>query len=113
MPAYYADLSQWERAAAARAQARKEPTAKSAPRTTVARVAKKMTWREERELEGMEAAILAAEEEVARIAALLQTPAVLADHQHLHALSTEHHAAQEGVHVLYARWADLEAKAGG
>ncbi len=113
VPAYYADLSQWERATAARAAVRKEPAVKTAPRPTVARAAKKMTWREERELEGMEAAILAAEDALAGLAALLQTPAVLADHQRLHTLSTEHHAAQEHVQTLYTRWAELEAKAGG
>ena len=109
---YHADYAQWERARMVRETALK-PTAapKLAPRPSAPKPAKKLTWREERELEDMESAILAAEAEVEAALQAMQDPAVVADHQRLHAWSVTHHAAGEQVKLLYARWAELEEKA--
>lgn len=115
-PACYTGFHQWERARADREAARKaaeKPAAKAAPKPAAPKPAKKMTWREERELEGMEDTILAAEAEVEAALHAMQDPAVLADHARLHAISETHHAAEERVKALYARWAELEAKGQG
>jgi len=72
-----------------------------------------MTWREERELEAMEATILAAEAEVEAALTAMQDPAVCTDHKALADWSVKHHAAEEQVKALYARWQELEEKAGG
>jgi len=71
---------------------------------------RKLTFKEARELEGIEAQILAREEEVVRIEALFATP----DFHRLHGAQTddllaEVAAAKADVTRLYARWEELEA----
>ena len=58
----------------------------------------------------MEAAILAAEEEVARRRAAAEDPAIATDAQALHARTTALAEALAAVERLYDRWAELEAK---
>jgi ABC transport system ATP-binding/permease protein len=68
----------------------------------------KLKWKEERELEGMEGAILAAENEVARIEALFAEPDFYATHATDYALfEAELRKARDEVAHLYARWAEL------
>jgi ATP-binding cassette subfamily F protein uup len=114
-PVPYADYAQWERAQATREETRKpavKPIAKPAsPAATKA--TKTLTWREARELETMEATILAAEAEVEAAILAMQDPANLTDHTLLNAWSEKHHAAEERVKTLYTRWAELEEKAQG
>lgn len=91
------------RSAPAKAAAPK-PTA---PATTKAR---KLSFKEQRELEGMEAAIQVAEAEVARLEELFAS----ADFHRLHghrteALMAELEAAKSKVATAYARWEELEA----
>ena len=112
--AYYADFTQWERAQAERTQTEKKairPAAKPTASPPAAKPAKKLTWREERELASMESTILAAEAHVSATMELLADPTVHADHQRLHTYSQQLHDAEEQVKVLYARWAELEDKA--
>ncbi len=70
---------------------------------------RKLTWKERNELEGMEAAILIAEEEVARIERLFADPEI---HSRLGArtneLTSELEAARIQTTSLYARWEELE-----
>jgi len=109
----FADLAQWEAAraedpagggsAAGPAKPRPEP-----PK----RPAKKLTWAEQKEWEGMEAAILLAEEAAARCRASAEDPAVATDAGELHRRTTELAAALAEVERLYARWAELEEKRG-
>jgi ATP-binding cassette subfamily F protein uup len=69
---------------------------------------RKLKWKEERELEGMEAAILAAENEVARIEALFAEPDFYVTHAaELTKFEKELRAARDEVARLYARWAEL------
>src|SRR5687768_8113336 len=69
---------------------------------------RKLKWKEERELEGMEAAILAAENEVARIETLFAEPDFYVTHAaELTAWETKLRAARDEVARLYARWAEL------
>jgi ABC transport system ATP-binding/permease protein len=108
--AQYADYAQWEaeREAAAVAPRSAAPKAVSRPATRE----KGLSYREKREWEGMENAILMAEERLAAGERAAADPAVASDAAALHALYTELEAARAEVDRLYARWAELEAKAG-
>jgi ABC transport system ATP-binding/permease protein len=105
----YADYAQWERSREAPA-GKAEPAAPRRPRDSAPEKAKRLTYREQREWEEMEAAILEAEQRVESCNAAAHDPAVTSDHhaltERLGALS----AAQAEVERLYARWAELEAK---
>jgi ATP-binding cassette subfamily F protein uup len=69
---------------------------------------RKLKWKEERELEGMEAAILAAENEVTRIETLFAEPDFYTEHAaDLSRFEAELRAARDKVARLYARWAEL------
>lgn len=79
------------------------------PATTPATTPRKLKWKEERELEGMEAAILAAEEEVARLETLFAAPDFYAKHGHeWQALEAQLAGGRHEVARLYARWEELE-----
>jgi ABC transport system ATP-binding/permease protein len=69
---------------------------------------RKLKWREEREFEGMEAAILTAENEVARIEALFADPKFFAERgAEFPAYEAELRSARDQVARLYARWEEL------
>ena len=112
--AHFASLDQW---AAARAQA-KTPANGSAKASTATGVStasapakkKRLTWNEQKEWDGMEAAIAAAEADVKTKQAAADDPVVLADHTKAHAAFDALGAAQAEVDRMYARWAELEAK---
>jgi ATP-binding cassette subfamily F protein uup len=108
--ALFADYAQWEAeraapAAVARAVAAKE----AAPR---AAREKGLSYREKREWEGMEEAILAAEDTVAACERAASDPAIASDAAAVHARYEELEAARAEVARLYDRWAELEVKAG-
>jgi ABC transport system ATP-binding/permease protein len=70
---------------------------------------RKLSFQEQRELEGMEAQILATEEEIARIQNLFASP----DFHRTHAtrtnqLTADLAAGKEKINQLYARWEELE-----
>jgi ATP-binding cassette subfamily F protein uup len=74
---------------------------------------RKLKYKEERELAGMEAAILAAESEVARIEALFAEPDFYVKHASDFArLETDLRQARNEVARLYSRWAELGELAG-
>jgi len=71
---------------------------------------RKLKWKEERELEGMEAAILTAEGEVVRLEGIFAAPDFYAAHaSDWQKLEAELRAARERVAQLYERWAELGA----
>ena len=71
---------------------------------------RKMTWKEKAELEGMEAAILKAEEAVARIESLFADPEFHSKHgAKTIELTSELETAKKQGAALYARWGELEA----
>jgi ATP-binding cassette subfamily F protein uup len=104
---YFADYPQWEASRRGRASAAsiKPPEVKSAPGK------KKLGYIEQRELEGMEAAVLTAEKAMAEAEQRAHDPAVAADASALQQRFAELAAAQAEVERLYTRWAELEAKA--
>ncbi|MEY2488798.1 MAG: energy-dependent translational throttle protein EttA, partial [Verrucomicrobiota bacterium] len=81
---------------------------KSGPSSRPAAKPRKLKWKEERELEGMEAAILAAENEVARIETLFAKPDFYTTHATDYAkFEVELVEARREIARLYARWAVL------
>jgi ATP-binding cassette subfamily F protein uup len=69
---------------------------------------RKLKWKEERELEGMETAILTAEEDVARIEALFAEPDFYVTHAaELAELEAKLRRARDEVARLYTRWTEL------
>ncbi len=100
------------RAATRKEQERAERAGRAeaaAPAATPAGPARiKLTNKERAELEGMEATIAAAEEQVATLQAELERPA--RDPRRLQEAAVELGQAQARVEALYARWQELEAR---
>lgn len=84
-----------------------EPTAPAAPSR------KKLSYKEQREYDAMESAIIEAEARVARAESAMNDPAVAGDHERMAAACDELSEAQGAVTALYSRWAELESRAGG
>ncbi|HEX8693491.1 MAG TPA: ABC-F family ATP-binding cassette domain-containing protein [Longimicrobium sp.] len=97
-------------AAAASAAAPKKPAAPPTAKTAAsADRPRKLTWKEQKELEGMEAAILEAEARKEELGARLADPALYASAPgEVARLTAEYREAGERVDALYARWAELE-----
>ncbi|HEX9109002.1 MAG TPA: ATP-binding cassette domain-containing protein, partial [Longimicrobiales bacterium] len=98
-----------ERAVRERPRAPASPAGTSVP--SVPR--RKLTWKEERELESLEARILEAEAQRDRLAESLGDPAVYTDGVAAARVRAEYDAAIVLVDELYARWAQLEEKRSG
>ncbi|NJD08972.1 MAG: ABC-F family ATP-binding cassette domain-containing protein [Gemmatimonadetes bacterium] len=92
----------------ARRRPAKPPAARPAPEVGAAR---KLTWKEQREREGMEQLIVAAEAERERLAARLLDPGLYQDRAEAARASADFEAAEAAVEALYARWAELEERA--
>ena len=109
----YASYAQWEAAQDAKAEstaaAQRQATPKPAPRSSPA-AKPRLTWNEQRELEGMEAEITRAESELETLQHAMADPATHADHVKMRDVCTRADAAQQRVRTLYARWEELEAK---
>ena len=104
----YADYAQWEAARPQQAPAPRvvadELPARERPRT------KRLGYLEQREWEGMEQAILAAETAVAACRGAAEDPGIASDPVALQARYTALEAARAEVARLYDRWAELEGK---
>ena len=86
--------------------------ARPAPAAPAPKTKKKLTWKEERELEGMESAIEEAEKKVAGYETLFSSPDFFSAHgADAPKLKEEFEEAQKRVACLYARWEELEKKA--
>lgn len=73
-------------------------------------VKKRLTWNEQRELEGIENAIHTAEAQAEKLQSAANDPALLSDHVKSRTMYEQLAAAQHEVERLYARWAELDAK---
>jgi ABC transport system ATP-binding/permease protein len=80
---------------------------------TAARLAtakKKLSYKENRELETIEQRVAEAEAELQAKHDALLDPAIMSDGVRLHAVSLELEVAQKRIDGLYARWVELEEK---
>jgi len=73
---------------------------------------KRLSYKEARELEGIEQSIAEAERDLHDRQAALQDSAIISDGPRLHSASVELDEARKAVDKLYARWAELEHKKG-
>ena len=90
----------------------KEKPKAAAPAPAPAPAKKKLTFKEQKELEGMEERIFAAEEKVSEYENMFSSPDFFANHGSDSAkLQGEFEKAQQELAALYARWEELEAKA--
>jgi ATP-binding cassette subfamily F protein uup len=71
---------------------------------------RKLSYTEQREFDGLEAAIAAAEKRLADLEAKLNEPKLLEDHAAYAKACDASGKAQSEVARLYARWEELEAK---
>jgi ATP-binding cassette subfamily F protein uup len=113
----FADFAQWEiwqreQAAASKSAARPAVVTGSAVDAPASLGAgkKKLSYKEARELEGMEARIAEAERVLQAKHEMLLDPKVMADGARLRELSLELEAAQKSIDEMYERWAELEER---
>ena len=109
----HASYQQFERAAAETAVAATTPakTASDAQTGTPTRTRtkRKLSYKEQRELDGMEAAILEAEADVETLTTQTNDPALMSDHARSADVFKKLTEAQARVDALYARWSELSA----
>ncbi|HWZ96735.1 MAG TPA: ABC-F family ATP-binding cassette domain-containing protein [Candidatus Dormibacteraeota bacterium] len=113
----FADYSQWETwqgeqrvVLESKRITFKEKSATTAPSVQSFAGKKRLSYKEDRELNNMEQTIANAEKLLHEKLAALHDPAIASDGARLHAASVELEAAQKSVDALYARWAELEEK---
>lgn len=106
----YSDcLERIRREQAALAQAAVEAEAAARPQAEVAAKVRKLSWNEERELEGMEGKINEAETEIARLEALFARPDFHREYgSKIKEINDQLAAAKEQLAGLFARWEELE-----
>ena len=103
----FADYGQWEAARTVAVAPRK--AADRAPQRERGR-SKRLGYLEQREWDGMEAAIVEAERAVEAAQRAVESPAIASDPVALQERYAALEAARSEVERLYARWAELEAK---
>jgi ATP-binding cassette subfamily F protein uup len=108
----YADYAQWEAGRRASViDAAPVRTRPASPRATASvEKPRRLSYREQREWDEMEARILEAEAVLEACQQAAADPAIASDHKALSDRITALAAAQTEVDRLYARWAELEAK---
>jgi ATP-binding cassette subfamily F protein uup len=104
------DQREAEAAAAAAAQAPKKAATPAKPSSSSGDgKPRKLSWKEQREMEGMETAILEAEQRKEELEARLADPALYTQGaDEVARVSAEFREASERVDALYARWSELE-----
>jgi ATP-binding cassette subfamily F protein uup len=113
----FADYAQWESWQAERRQAAngtgpsEKIVAGFSPPSVPAK--KKLSYMEAREYAGIEQRIAGAEQVLQAKRAALEDPAIASNGPRLVAAQAEMEAAQHDLDALYARWAELEERAGG
>jgi ATP-binding cassette subfamily F protein uup len=93
--------------------AKPAPAPVRAPAPTTAKKAGRLSYKDQRELDGMEAAIEAAETKKTALEFKLVDPAVFSDATEVARVSSELDAAAREVDRLYARWDELQRLAAG
>jgi ATP-binding cassette subfamily F protein uup len=109
----FADYAQWEGARRERAvdsRLTSTPLTPPSPRRGEGERGKRRGYLEQREWEGMEAAIVAAEAELEACRRAAEDPTIASDPAALQARYAAVEAARAAVDRLYARWAELETR---
>jgi ATP-binding cassette subfamily F protein uup len=107
----YADREQWQKDTLTPAgRQKKEQAATAAAGGTDKPAGKKLSYKDQREFDGLEAAIAAAEARVADAHIKLGDPAIASAASKLAEASKELKSAEAEVERLYARWAELETR---
>jgi ATP-binding cassette subfamily F protein uup len=105
----FADHVQWQEARAARRTAPRAVTPDGSPARERPR-AKRLSYLEQREWDGMEAAVLAAEAALEACRRAAEDPAIASDPVALEARYAALEAARAEVDRLYSRWSELETR---
>jgi ATP-binding cassette subfamily F protein uup len=105
----FADYGQWE-ADGRKAIPSKKDAVRAGPTKSAAAKPKKLSYVEQREWDGMEARVLAAESRLEAARLLANDPSIASDATALQLRLAELDAAQHEADRLYARWAELESK---
>jgi len=106
---YFADYPQWQRLHKV-LEGEGTQGAKAKAPAVVTPVKKKLTYKEQQELAGIERAIEIAEGELGLATERLSAPDVLSDHRKMAELGQAMADAQGRVATLYQRWQELEAR---
>jgi ATP-binding cassette subfamily F protein uup len=104
----FADYAQWEAARATATTRRREARARAPERERVR--PRRLGYLEQREWEGMEQAVLEAEEAMEACRGAAEDPAIASDAAALQERYAALAAARAEVERLYSRWAELEAR---
>jgi len=107
----FADCSQWQTAQREAQSSKKKRKPPVAPGVTRPK-AKKLSYHEQREWDGMEDQVLSAETRLGEARSAAEDPAIASDAAALGQRLAELESAQQEVDRLYARWAELEEKRG-
>jgi ATP-binding cassette subfamily F protein uup len=110
----FADLSQWQRwhatqRTAADAGANKRAAEAASARSPEAAKPKKLSYKDQRDWDTLEARILTAETELAELEAKTHDRTVVSDASRALELHRAHEAKRAEIDKLYARWAELES----
>jgi ATP-binding cassette subfamily F protein uup len=111
----FADYLQWETWRDELQQQRASAVRSSAPvsvTTTAQSARKKLSYLEAREYDTIEARVADAEAALQRAHTVIEDPAIASDAAQLQLALHELASAQAAADLLYARWAELEAKLG-
>jgi ATP-binding cassette subfamily F protein uup len=109
---FFADYSQWEAACFKSTQKKdaqikaEQPRSASRPAETIEK-SKRLSYKEQKELEGMEKSIAAAEEEVSNLQLMLEDPKVHAEPQKSLEIYNKLAEAQKKLEALFDRWQTL------
>jgi ATP-binding cassette subfamily F protein uup len=106
----FADYGQWEAEGGKPASPKKENKGSASTLTSPPAKSKKLSYNEQREWDGMEANVLAAEARLEEARARAEDPSIATDATALQLRLFELDAAQHETDRLYARWAELEGK---
>jgi ATP-binding cassette subfamily F protein uup len=107
---YFADLSQWEQAAAAKKSAARPANPAATQKAASADSKKKLSYNEAREWEQIETRIQDAESLLESSRRQLELPEIVSNPTRLTETAGEIEKAQAEVDRLYERWAELDAK---
>ncbi len=115
--AHYASVDQWIetvlRGSSGRKTGNRKKKAASRKSGRSGKPAKRLSYKEQKELEQIEERILEAEESLDRCRAMVESPDIIKEPSKLALWCTRLQEEQERVDALYQRWEELEGKANG